>query len=120
MAYVNAGHIPGFIFGASGEVLSVLKRTGIPLGLRPETHYRESAEIELSPGQIILLLTDGFEEASNEEDEMFGTERIFKIVQDNRSKSAQEIFAALCDACRKFGGEAAQLDDLTATVIKVK
>lgn len=120
MAYVNAGHIPGYIFDPSGEIASVLKRTGIPLGLRPETHYRESAEIKLSPGQIVLFLTDGFEEASNEHDEMFGTDRILKIVKDNRNRSSQEIFAALCDACHKFAGEASQLDDLTATVIKVK
>src|SRR5690606_23457358 len=59
-AYVNAGHVPGYIFGASGEVISTLNRTGMPLGLRPGTVYEESAEIELSPGQMILLVTDGF------------------------------------------------------------
>src|SRR5687768_4166692 len=60
VAYVNAGHIPGYIFGASGEVLTQLRRTGVPLGLRPDTVYHESAEIELSPGQMMLMLTDGF------------------------------------------------------------
>src|SRR4029078_5364002 len=53
VAYVNAGHIPGYIFGASGEVLATLKRTGVPLGLRPDSTYRESAESELAPGQIL-------------------------------------------------------------------
>jgi sigma-B regulation protein RsbU (phosphoserine phosphatase) len=63
IAYVNAGHIPGYIIGASGDVISSLKRTAVPLGLRADTIYKQSSEIELAPGQIVLMLTDGFEEA---------------------------------------------------------
>lgn len=120
VAYVNAGHIPGYVFGASGEVISVLKRTGIPLGLRPDTVYHESGEIELAPGQMILMLTDGFEEADGPSEEMFGTERVLEIVQRNRARAAAEIIEALYNEVRAFTGHAPQLDDLTAMVIKVK
>lgn len=120
LAYSNAGHIPGYIFGASGEVLSVLKRTGVPLGLRPDTSYMESAQIELSPGQMVLLLTDGFEEAENGEGELFGVERLFNSVRKHQSRPAAEIIEALHEEIRAFTGNAAQLDDLTAIVLKVK
>lgn len=120
LAYVNAGHPPGYIFGASGEVISTLKRTGIPLGLRPETVYQESGEIELSPGQIALLVTDGFEEAVNTREELMGTETLIKVVAEHRHKPAQEIVRALYDATRQFTGDLAPADDLTAIVIKVK
>ena len=120
MAYVNAGHIAGYIFGASGEVISTLKRTGVPLGLRSDTVYKESTEIELSPGQILVMLTDGIEEAVGAEDEMFGQERILEVIKRNRSQSAHGIVEALFAELKEFMGDAPQLDDLTAIVIKVK
>lgn len=120
VAYVNAGHIPGYIFGASGEVLSPLRRTGIPLGLRPDTVFHESAEIELSPGQMMLMLTDGFEEAVGPNDEMLGSERVLELIKKHRHESAACIVQALYEAVRAFNGESPQLDDLTATVVKVK
>ncbi len=120
MAHVNAGHVPGFIFGASGEVISTMKRTGVPLGLRPETIYKESAEVQLSPGQIVLMITDGFEEAIGPNEEIFGVARILDVVKKNREKSAADILRALRSSVRAFTGNAPQLDDLTAIVIKVK
>jgi PAS domain S-box-containing protein len=120
LAYVNAGHIPGYIFGATGEVISTLRRTGIPLGLRPETAYHESGEIQLAPGQMLLMLTDGFEEAVGANDEMLGTERVLDLVRKNRERPAEDIVHALHEAIRTFSGTAPQLDDLTAILVKVK
>ena len=104
----------------AGGVISTLKRTGIPLGLRPETVYEESSEIELSPGQIVLLVTDGFEEAVNGRDELMGAERMLQVVGANRDKPAGEIVQALYDTTREFTGDLPPGDDLTAIVIKVK
>lgn len=120
VGYVNAGHIPGYIFGVSGEVVATLKRTGVPLGLRPDTIYTEAAEIDLSPGQLLLMLTDGFEEAVSPEEDMFGTERVLDVVRKNRERCAAEIVEELYREIRQFTGHAPQLDDLTAIVIKVK
>ena len=120
VAYVNAGHIPGYIIGASGEVLSPLRRTGVPLGLRSDTVYHESAEIELSPGQMMLMLTDGFEEAVGADEEMLGNDRVLDVVRARRDQPARDIVQALYSTAREFSGNAPQLDDLTAIVIKVK
>lgn len=120
VAYVNAGHIPGYIFGASGEVLTTLKRTGIPLGLREDTVYHESAEIQLAPGQMLLMLTDGFEEAEGEDGEMFGVHRVLDVLKRHRNAPATEIVQALYREVREFTADSPQLDDLTAIVVKVK
>ena len=120
IAYVNAGHIPGYILGASGEVLAPLRRTGIPLGLRPDTTYHESGEIELSPGQMILMLTDGFEETVGVDEEMLGSERVLELIRRHRQAPAEEIVQALYDLVHEFGGGSPQIDDLTAIVVKVK
>ena len=116
---MNAGHIPGYILNPAGEVDTILRRTGIPLGLRCETAYHESAELQLHPGQILVMLTDGFEEAVAPDDEMLGTERVLEVVKQNRDRSAAEIVQSLYQRVRDFSGSTAQVDDLTAIVIKV-
>ncbi len=118
--YVNAGHIPGYIIDPSGEVVGTLRRTGLPLGLRPDSTYQESEPIQLSSGQILLSVTDGFEEACNSEKEMFGTEGVLRVVHQHRHRPASEIVAALQNEVRQFTGNIAQSDDLTAIVLKVE
>lgn len=120
LAYVNAGHIPGYLFDSSGKVTAVLKRTGVPLGLRPDTEYKESPEIELSSGQLFVMVTDGFEEAVNAQEEMFGSERVVSFFQQHRHLPAAEIVQKLHDAVVEFSRGAPQLDDLTAIIIKVQ
>jgi sigma-B regulation protein RsbU (phosphoserine phosphatase) len=120
LAYVNAGHIPGYIFDADGKVISALKRSGVPLGMRRETAYQESPEIPLSSGQAVLVLTDGFEETVNREDEVFGPDRVLEIFRENLHKPAQEIIQALHHGVGEFSKGTPQLDDLTAIVLKVR
>ena len=69
---------------------------------------------------LAAALTDGFEEAVSPEEEMFGTERVLEIVRKNREHSAADIVQALHQAFQDFTGNAPQLDDLTAIVIKVR
>ena len=111
---------PAQALNERSEVTTVLRRTGIPLGLRPDTVYHESGVIELLPGQMLLMLTDGYEEAVNPEEEMFGTDAVLEIVKKNRDRSAADILQILHDQVRAFTGNAPQLDDLTAILVKVK
>ncbi len=120
VSYVNAGHIPGYIFGPSGELLSTLKRTGVPLGLRPDSVYRETAEMDLAAGQLLVLLTDGFEEAVSSDEQTFGSDRVLAFFREHRGLPAEEIVSKLYETLRDFTGTAPQLDDLTAIVIKVR
>ena len=95
------------------------RRTAVPLGLRPDTVYQESGEIELSPGQMMVMLTDGFEEGVSAKEEMFGAERVLSYLKEHRHESAEHIVMGLYNAFRAFTGHAPQLDDLTTIVIKV-
>jgi phosphoserine phosphatase RsbU/P len=69
---------------------------------------------------MIVMLTDGFEEAVNPDDEMLGTERVLEVVKKNRELPAGEIIQALQEEVRNFSGGRPQLDDLTAILVKVK
>ncbi|MBI3875404.1 MAG: SpoIIE family protein phosphatase, partial [Verrucomicrobia bacterium] len=73
LAYASAGHPPGYVLAADGEARLQLKRTGPPLGLKADTNYQSSPAITLAPGEIVLLLTDGIEEALSPANEFFGS-----------------------------------------------
>jgi sigma-B regulation protein RsbU (phosphoserine phosphatase) len=117
-SYANAGHIPGYVLGRDGATKQILKRNGPPLGLRPEATYVSSSDMELEPGDMILLLTDGFEEAVSPEDEFFGMQRVLEHIKQEREKPAAEIVKSLHTAFLQFTGNTPQLDDLTLVIIK--
>ena len=95
-----------------------LKRTGIPLGMKTSSVYATAPPIRLEPGELLLLLTDGIEEASAPSGELFGTERALDVVRAHRDKPARAIVESLYNATREFARSAAQLDDITAIVVK--
>ena len=119
LAYASAGHPPGHVLQASGALKKTLPRTGIPLGMRPDTQYASSETLYLEAGDVVVLLTDGIEECLSPAGELFGSERALDVIRQHRSSSAQQIVEELYQAVRKFSGNVAQNDDVTAVVIKV-
>ena len=120
LSYASAGHPTGYILDATGEIKTRLPRTGVPLGIRPDTHYVSSPEIPLASGDTVLLVTDGIEECMSPEDEFFGAERTLDIVRASRDKTSQETVESLYQAARQFGRNNPQVDDVTAIIVKVK
>lgn len=118
-SYANAGHTPGYILDKNGAPKHILKRTGPPLGLRGDATYTAPEEIQLVPGDLILLLTDGFEEALSEEEEFFGMQRVLDHIKAHQNDSAEQIVSTLYDTFKRFTEGATQLDDLTIVVVKV-
>ena len=116
--YASAGHPASYVLDSNGNVKATLRRTGIPLGMRPDTEYKSAAPIALAPGDLVLLLTDGIEEAPGPEDSVLGIERILEVVRQHREKPARQIVEALYAETRSFTQHAPQDDDITAIVIK--
>jgi PAS domain S-box-containing protein len=119
VSYANAGHIPGYILDKDGATKHILKRTGPPLGLRADAAYAAGAEIALAKGDMILLLTDGFEEGLSLEEEFFGMKRVLDHIKKHRHEPAEKIVRTLYHNFREFTEGATQLDDLTIVVVKV-
>ena len=119
LSYVSAGHPPGYLLAPDGSVRLELRRTGVPLGLRPNTEYRSAPAVTLQPGELVLLLTDGIEEAMGPGEELFGTERMLAVLRANRERSAAQMVDALYLAVREFGRGTEQQDDVTCIVMKV-
>ena len=115
----SAGHTPGFVINRKGGTNAKLTRTGVPLGMRPDSTYESPKPLSLESGDIVLLATDGIDEAVNAQNEFFGLENAVKVIHENRDASAADIVERLYAAVKEFAGEAAIEDDVTALVIKV-
>src|SRR5205807_2036715 len=59
LVYAGAGHWPGYVLDAQGEVRALLPSTAIPLGLDPAGDIASEPALTLEPGDLVLMLTDG-------------------------------------------------------------
>jgi serine phosphatase RsbU (regulator of sigma subunit) len=117
--YVSAGHTTGYVLDRSGEVKTHLESTGMPLGVVPDWEFESAPTLQLEPGDLLLLLTDGVVEAHDADEQLFGPQRMLDVVRGIRNRPAREIVNTLFDTVRDFCGARAQFDDMTAVVVKV-
>lgn len=110
--YVNAGHNPPFVFRASGEV-EELREGGLILGVMEEPPLYGEETIYLNPGDLILMFTDGANEAQNSQREEFGEKRIIETVKSSIDKSCSEILDDLTKAVVEHSSTPRLADDLT-------
>lgn len=119
LAYANAGHLGGILLDATGELKARLNRRGPPMGMFPGTEYREETGPALAAGDLLLLYTDGLEDAERADGERFGAEGVWRILRQHRHDSAPSIIAAMHQAVIHFQAGEPQTDDLTLLVLKV-
>ena len=115
---LSAGHGPVFLYRIKGGTTSGMKAQGMPLGVTSEFSSDPPLEIELQPGDMVVLATDGFFDWSNAEGEQFGTARLAQAIRAAGTLPPQQIIATLYDAVVEFTGGTSQKDDLTAVIIK--
>jgi serine phosphatase RsbU (regulator of sigma subunit) len=80
--------------------------------------YTPTLHTRLEPGDVLVMLTDGFMERANKENQLFGIDRLSQTISQHRSRSAREIMEALDAAATSFAAGSAQSDDMTAVVVK--
>jgi PAS domain S-box-containing protein len=119
LVYSNAGHWPGYVMNAQGEVKLVLKGTSLPLGLDRAGDFSKGPAITLDPGDLVFLLSDGVVEAPSGSGALFSIGRALEVVRAHRHESPDELIAILLQQVREWS-HSAQVDDMTAIVIKVE
>jgi serine phosphatase RsbU (regulator of sigma subunit) len=113
--YVNAAHCPPIVVRPSGETAE-LGATGVPVGLLEGSKY-ELAGRQLSPGEKVVIYTDGVTEAQDARGAFFGRKRLFDLVRAQASASSSELHDAIQGAVREFTEGAPQSDDITLVVL---
>jgi serine phosphatase RsbU (regulator of sigma subunit) len=112
--YTLAGHGPILHYHARQRSVSQLGMEQLPLGLFSNATFA-SGRVEVEPGDILALLTDGLPEVEDANNEQFGLERIGNIVARNADGPLADLTETLFAAVRQFGPQA---DDETLVLIR--
>jgi sigma-B regulation protein RsbU (phosphoserine phosphatase) len=116
LAYTNAGHNLPLLVRHDGSH-HWLHGGGTVLGVFEDWVYEEH-EITLTPGDRVVLFTDGVTEARNADGEEFGEDRLARVVMDHRTLSADALHQKVLETVNNFGtGEIS--DDVTLMVLAV-
>ena len=117
--FVNAGHELPFI-ARSGQPFAPYKiRAGFVLAGMEEMRYR-CGSIELAPGDKIFQYTDGVTEATDRDNQLYGMERLERVLVENNGKSPHELLPLVKADIDAFVGDAPQFDDITMLCMEFK
>jgi len=108
----NAGHEFPVVMQTGGKFELIKDKHGFVVGGMEGIRYKEY-ELTLSPGSKLFLYTDGVPEATNAENELFGTDRMLEALNADPDASPEEMLANVRRAVDDFVKDAEQFDDLT-------
>lgn len=117
LTYCNAGHNPPHLIRHSDhETVESLSRTGIAMGIEANSTW-STETIDIDPGDVLLLYTDGVPDSRDEEGDYFNDERIIEIARANAGRLAFEIQTSIISEVQNFMGNFPQDDDITLMVL---
>ncbi len=116
---VNAGMPDVYIYKKEQNKVIEIEACGPPLGALDNFHYKVITE-EIEPGDVILLMSDGFTERFNKDDEMFGCAKCKNLFKENAASSTEEIINRFVEAEKAWSEDRERDDDVTFVVIKCK
>jgi phosphoserine phosphatase RsbU/P len=117
LSYCSCGHHSPLILRKDGRVETVTALNPA-LGLVENAKYGTNSLI-LEPCDRLLLFTDGFVDALNDEETRFGAERLNELVESLRTLPSRGFIDGLMRAVNDFAGDTPQFDDLTSLLVTV-
>lgn len=121
MRYTNCGHNDPILRRASGAI-DRLATGGPPLGLPLFTDNEiayGSATVQLQPGDLLFIFTDGVVEAVNEAGQEFGEPRLIASIESAAAGNSSQVLSRVMSDVNSFVGYARQHDDITALVLRI-
>lgn len=115
---LSAGHGPILLYRAASGEVSELQAHGPPLGVVDSLDYPPPTDTTMQPGDLVVLVTDGFFEWENPDGEQFGIERLRESIRRHAAQSPEEIMDKLREEVIAFAAGTAQADDLTVVVLR--
>ena len=119
LSFANAGHNPPVVVHKNGECEYLKSRTGFVLAGMEGMKYRAN-EMTLSKGDRIFLYTDGVTEATDENETLYGEDRLLSYIDKNKAEKADKLLSGLKEDIDLFAGDAPQFDDITMLIFDYK
>jgi serine phosphatase RsbU (regulator of sigma subunit) len=116
LEYINAGHNNPILKRSDGTI-ERLETGGVPLGIEAESQF-QIGSVNLNPGDLLLLFTDGMVDAFNQKGEEFGDARLVSLVKRLNEQTAQQSMQILMREVDSFVGATRQFDDITCLVLR--
>jgi phosphoserine phosphatase len=122
-----ATHCLRFLSGGQGPILHLracegtvagYRATSFPMGAMPLSTLRPPVEIELAPGDVLAVLSDGIYEYEDPDGEQFGRPRVEAVLRRFGHESMASLCGRLLEAVRLFARGRPQQDDITAVLVK--
>lgn len=117
LTYSNAGHNPIIIYRDKTQTIERHTVKGMAIGFLESYNYIEN-KVTLDTGDIVVLYTDGITECENSDKELFGIEKLEKIIYENRDKEVEVIKNSLLKEIDHFRNGWEQTDDVTFVILK--
>jgi serine phosphatase RsbU (regulator of sigma subunit) len=117
LRYVNAGHNPPILLSnQKGKPIDKLPRTGMALGVS-ETATWQQKLLKFSPGDVLVMYTDGITEAHSRQGLLFSEGRLEDVVRDHRQGTAVEIMNTILGEVNQFTQDASEQDDMALVIL---
>jgi sigma-B regulation protein RsbU (phosphoserine phosphatase) len=113
--YCNAGHEHPFLLTRKGT--RRLGTNGLALGVIEDFVFAEET-VSVGPGDLLVVYSDGVTDTPDDAGDLFGTERLQRVIGEHRSSPADRIARAIIDEVTAHGGGKVQFDDLTVLVLR--
>jgi phosphoserine phosphatase len=118
LRFHSGGQGPILCYKAASGAWADYKPTSFPLAAMPLERLRPAITLELEPGDVLALISDGIFEYHDSKGEQFGEGRARELLAAHHQKPAAELCAVLLDAVKAFAGDAPQEDDMTVVLVK--
>jgi sigma-B regulation protein RsbU (phosphoserine phosphatase) len=119
MIYTNAGHLPIAVINPTYGPKFLECKSGMALGIWEDTEFNDNVH-SFSPGEVILLYTDGVPEATNKNGEEYGNDRFEELLRQNMKMPPNLLTKTLITSIKKFAGDTQQSDDITTLCLKYR
>lgn len=118
LRFHSGGQGPILKFSAAKGACERYAPTSFPLGAMPLSSPPPSKTLDMEPGDILVLLSDGIFECRNPDGDAFGERRVGEVVLAHSGQTSDQLLRALLGAARTFSSGAPQEDDMTLLLVK--
>ena len=118
LRFHSGGQAPILLYRAATGTCERHNPTSFPLAAMPLLSLRPAVSLDLAPGDVLALLSDGIYEYCDRQNEAFGESRVEAILQLHHDKSMAELSSALLSGVEAFAHGAPQEDDITIVLVK--
>jgi sigma-B regulation protein RsbU (phosphoserine phosphatase) len=115
--FISAGHDTAYLFRSATGKIEELASDSLILGLFDFASY-PSRTLHLDKGDILVVYSDGLTDAQNQQEEMFGEERLLQIIRQEAPSGSPAIEQRFLKAIEEFTQGMPQTDDITFVVVE--